>query len=1221
MYKKRAIGHSIQGQLYETKLLSLILFRAQHNNDIEEFYMGSQVENAQYFDDICFKAKIKGYKQPLVVFMQVKHKENVRNPILSPIDIVKFFKSYLNIQQSFNPKSNDIFFSEYFDNTECLFIFYTNAKCDLKKDDLKSPFATHLAQLIRTSMFEGYHLSNDEDNVHILETELLKHEIKILARQFAKYINSKGHDLMMNDEYILRYHVILARNVLHVSRSLEPYREHFEKYSICTFRHDFFETSDKYFSLFKEELYQNVFESLQSKHNSTQTSHVHEFLSYQSEETLINVMGSHITYKNNELKFIDNVSDDLKQKLRLINSRMSRSTINKAINTVTRKKLQSLEFKVPLTFGNTDLVIAGSPKKVEKRLHFLAQSIVDLIERSKPNYIVSIDETIPIGLLRLNGGLAGAVGNLLVWDDESGLLKFADEFSLLEPNAKRLLTKIKDKIYDLQNYRIKVNIMKFPKLTVQDHYNKHLVKTFFSKLMLWTEQASYGGLIKILMDEIENREYAKMDYFHIKSDAIFLKYHDSIQRWWMSPETHYLTKDRNIYQLAVEDISKNQLIRITSMMYMKKITSAEYSFKEEVLDLFSSQFSKTKQTFVVTNITILTVIKVTQCLSKMEIYDPILLDLNYAFQMLTDEFYALVSELKKIDLKQSLILICDDLSTLPNFNTKLQNIIQEISDKEIVIVINNTDRTMMRQSFPQISKIIYDVKTHNLEDIEASSQSQIQGLNVTSAALVDGLPMKMKHSFPEIPKIIYDRNHNMEELKASSQSKILNNANVSFQGENVILSDLVDGLPMKFIEGSVLRKVILNENIVIGGSLTDSNYDKNQHLFVDRKVIRDHVPLELNTLSDIKDDVVIVTGKPGIGKSTVFTHLAVKTKKLNNQLWIVKINFLDCVKYVSKWQKHETIVSTVEMFKFMCHIVLQSIRPGCDAKISLQIEGNGDVCLLDLGVNDEWATFQLRLFLHFYMRKKVIFLFDGFDEICPYYTETIVAFLKVIKDDFYKNKIWITSRSCKEINTLIESRFGKAYELESFDENELHVFLDKFWKTNLLLSNFDKERMEKLKEVLDTTEFLLAKHSLTILNCPLGCVFVSLILYLVTNFPDVDGRDKWRVLYETISHTLNQMSVQESESSESTENQLNVKIPLLAYLSAKYFSNYIKHSEDETYEKLYEKIDLKNIYEQFVKTKLLNHFLNNKKVDIYNPSIRMEYEQELQKLMQVYTNS
>ncbi|CAB3234559.1 unnamed protein product [Arctia plantaginis] len=1162
MYKKRAIGHSIHGQLYETKLLSLILFRAQHNNDIEEFYMGSNIENAHHFDDICFKAKIKGHDRPLVVFLQVKHKANDRIPIPNPINIVKFFNSYLAIKRCFSTKSEDIFFNEYFDNTECLCIFYTNAKCDFKRDDLNNPFANHLTQLIGTSMVGGSQLCHTDEDIQLLETELLKHEMKILAKNFAKYISTKRNEMMMNDEYILRYHIILARNVLHVSKERK-------EYSVCTFRHDFFETSDKYLSLFKEEFFQNIFESLQSKHNPTQTSHVDEFLSYPSERTLMNVIGSHITYKNNELKFINNVPYDLKKQLSLIN--LPHSTINKAINTVTIKKLQSLTFKVPFIFGNTDLVLPGSTKKVERRIDFLAASIEDLIKKSKPHCIVSIDDTIAVGLLRLNGGLAGAVGNLLVYDDESGLLKFTDDCSLLEPNAKCLLIKIREKIGDLKNYRIQVNTEKFPKLTVHDHYHKHLVKKFLSKLVLWTEQASHEVIEKILIEEIENHEsYSKTDYFRIKSDAIFVKYHDNIQKWWMLPVQHYLTKERNMYQLAVENISKNQLIHITSTMYMKKIASAEYSLNEEALHCFSDFFSKTKQTIVVTNITILTVIKVIQCLSKMKVYDPIVLDLKYVFEMLTDEFYALISELKKKDLKEILILICDDLSTIPNSNIKLQKFIQEISDKEVVIIINNTDASMMRQWFPQI------------------------------------------------PKVISDKNHSMEDLGATSQLKILNNAKVSFQGENVTLADLVDGLPMKFIVGSVLRKVILNENIVVGGSLTDSSYDKIQHLFVDRKVIRDHVPLELRTLADVKDDIVIVTGKPGIGKSTLLTHLAVKTKKVKYKLWIVKINFLDCVKHFNKWQKHGTVVGTLEMLKLMCHVVLQSIRPGFDAKISLHIESNGYVNLLDLGVDDEWTTFELRLFLHSYMKKNVIFLFDGFDEICPHYTDTVMAFLKIIKDDSRKNKMWITSRSYKDIDTLI--RLGKPYELEGFDENELHVFLDKFWQTNLLLSNFDKEHIEKLKEFLDKTALHLAEHSTTILNYPLGSIFVSLILYLITNFPDLDGRDKWRDLYETIPHSWKHISVYEGESGVSSINHCVVKTPLLAYLSAKHFSDHIKHLEDKTYT-LYYKTCITDIYEQFVKTKLLHHFLNNKKVDIYNPSIRMEYEEELQKLMKVYTNS
>lgn len=51
-YTKRSGTSGIGGQLYETKLLNLILFRALTSTDIDEFYLGSNVDGLGALDDV-----------------------------------------------------------------------------------------------------------------------------------------------------------------------------------------------------------------------------------------------------------------------------------------------------------------------------------------------------------------------------------------------------------------------------------------------------------------------------------------------------------------------------------------------------------------------------------------------------------------------------------------------------------------------------------------------------------------------------------------------------------------------------------------------------------------------------------------------------------------------------------------------------------------------------------------------------------------------------------------------------------------------------------------------------------------------------------------------------------------------------------------------------------------------------------------------------------------
>ncbi|KAJ8705672.1 hypothetical protein PYW08_012718 [Mythimna loreyi] len=68
--------------------------------------------------------------------------------------------------------------------------------------------------------------------------------------------------------------------------------------------------------------------------------------------------------------------------------------------------------------------------------------------------------------------------------------------------------------------------------------------------------------------------------------------------------------------------------------------------------------------------------------------------------------------------------------------------------------------------------------------------------------------------------------------------------------------------------------------------------------------------LHIDTLHDIDDDVVVLTTKPGMGKSTLFTHLFLQTKKVDQTMWIVRINFIEhCRQFFSSFIQQTVLVS------------------------------------------------------------------------------------------------------------------------------------------------------------------------------------------------------------------------------------------------------------------------------------------------------------------------
>ncbi|PZC81118.1 hypothetical protein B5X24_HaOG213458 [Helicoverpa armigera] len=89
-YKKRSGTSCLSGQLYETKLLSLILLRALYDDETTEFFLGANLEQLpQAFDDIYLMYKTKGSDKSRYLFLQVHHKED---PNKDKITVGSLFK-------------------------------------------------------------------------------------------------------------------------------------------------------------------------------------------------------------------------------------------------------------------------------------------------------------------------------------------------------------------------------------------------------------------------------------------------------------------------------------------------------------------------------------------------------------------------------------------------------------------------------------------------------------------------------------------------------------------------------------------------------------------------------------------------------------------------------------------------------------------------------------------------------------------------------------------------------------------------------------------------------------------------------------------------------------------------------------------------------------------------------------------------------------------------
>ncbi|KAJ8705722.1 hypothetical protein PYW08_012768 [Mythimna loreyi] len=972
-YKKRPGTSGVLGELYESKLISLIYFRLKHDDSVEQFSLASNRDGTGDFDDICFLLKIKGFDKPLAVFLQAKHRQN--NQLLkftNETDLSKYYNSYLKIRRSFDPRNKDMIFGRNFDDTECFFIMYTTAKDDGNNKIYEGIFNDYLDRLLGTGGSCTQPSYTDEDLDSLCKI-VMKDEIRILAEQMAKFIcDESDKEMWMNNDIMLRYHVLLALNVLDVSEIQS------EGYRIASFRLDFFTNNDDFIVLIKNILCLEVLKKRKSEENDVHGLLL-KFLKEPSDiTTLSKLIGNVLTYRNDKLEFVsESITDDQKRQLEKAN--IPQSTVFKAVELAAKDYLLSLKLKVPASFGNKDLTIRGNHTKIEKRLKYLTTKIQELLKQSKPNHIVTIDESLGDGFLQLNGGIASAVGNILVFDETSKLLKFTDNCESLGNLSKILYETLIVEIKNLHEYKLDVKVKNFPKLSFErGEFDVSLVRDFYSKLLFYTNQANQKAVEDILRKEIEDLPSNEVNNFREQSDVIYLKYHDEIQRLWLLPEGSYLTEKCKVFENAIANVMSDESV-IGFLKTMRKMKKNVITFNNNVMEQFASLGQIIGTTIDSVNCE-LTVAKVVQYLGSKK---HTVLDLEYILTLPLTLQNILCKELTNTNNGKIFIVVCD--SYLRNSDIRLANIAKAIDGKQVILITNNEN------------EYFAIIKMFSLQYSNVWNDDRI--------AFTD--------------------------LTVESQKKFLTTYKIILQWKCVSLDMVVDDKAVELIDNNVFYELINGEPVKVGHPGIYNNYGKQ--LYIDRRVSRiksqEHDKFNevkdkvIKTFYDLEDDVVLITAEQGMGKTTLLNHLSLTTKEFDPKVWIVKLNLSEC-------QIEE------KCFDFMCKAALGNAY---EEDLLHHVETRTDYLeKLPFGYNfsfpdqyyhDQNHLFQLKIFLHYYTRGKLIFLIDDFDELIPEHKEIVDECLKLVKS----NKIWITSASP---SSNLEFRFGPSYKIENFSRRE-----------------------------------------------------------------------------------------------------------------------------------------------------------------------------------------
>lgn len=174
-------------------------------------------------------------------------------------------------------------------------------------------------------------------------------------------------------------------------------------------------------------------------------------------------------------------------------------------------------------------------------------------------------------------------------------------------------------------------------------------------------------------------------------------------------------------------------------------------------------------------------------------------------------------------------------------------------------------------------------------------------------------------------------------------------------------------------------------------------------------------------LTSSNEQICVVSGQAGMGKSSFFHNLAIEMKNKFPNYWIQKI---DLQVYYDELQVLENRFQKLQVHR--------------DDNEQIQKFFYDEIMKFS-------CPLQLEIFKNLMKDGRVIVLFDGFDEICEIYKDTVISLVNVLLKPSPKNKFFISTRP--EWTEVLENHFSQfSFFFHPFTEDNQIEFLKKFWK-------------------------------------------------------------------------------------------------------------------------------------------------------------------------------
>ena len=264
--------------------------------------------------------------------------------------------------------------------------------------------------------------------------------------------------------------------------------------------------------------------------------------------------------------------------------------------------------------------------------------------------------------------------------------------------------------------------------------------------------------------------------------------------------------------------------------------------------------------------------------------------------------------------------------------------------------------------------------------------------------------------------------HSFSQLTEESQQKLLQTL-ITFQGVKVELSQILNK-NSSLIQLFDLDDLLDEKSIKIGTKIKFSDVN----IYVERNFLKPDAKWNIGLqkfepepmgfketfLSGENKNVFLLIAEPGSGKSTEFKVIARKTKE---NFPTAFVTYIDLKIYTKAFEK--------------------------DGKVSMEFNEGKKIAEYFAGKVLKLKNLESKIFVELFTSNRVIFLFDGVDEISPSFKEFVIKMMVGIKDKS-ANQLWIATRPHLKAE-LEKSLEIKAYKFTEFSEDDRQEFFNRIF--------------------------------------------------------------------------------------------------------------------------------------------------------------------------------